>query len=294
MNRRSFLTAGAGSLLASCSGAAHRRLPRSEKLRIVFFTDVHAGPEQHIAAELERAARAIRAVRADVLIGGGDFISEGFTSCPEQLRPRWEAYRLFQQALAQHVYPVIGNHDLEAVRTQGCAPAADPKQHFRDFFGLSTTHYSFETGGHTFFVLDSVEPVIHSDDYAGHVSDAQLKWLRAELDNIPGDRPLVLVSHLPLLTALFQATEGGTAAAPPNRVVTNNREVLDLFSAHSLRIVLQGHLHVEEQIRWRGTEFINGGAICGGWWHGAWHGTPPGFGILTLSGSGIDWHYQAY
>ena len=79
-------------------------------------------------------------------------------------------------------------------------------------------------------------------------------------------------------SSFFQATAGHEEAAPRNRVVVNNREVLDCFAKHRLRLVLQGHLHVNEMLRWRGTTFITGGAVCGQWWRGRWHGTDPRFG----------------
>jgi hypothetical protein len=99
---------------------------------------------------------------------------------------------------------------------------------------------------------------------------------------------------MPLLTAFYGATAGTTVAAPPNRVVVNNREVLGLFAEHNLMLVLQGHLHAKELIRWRDTTFITGGAICGKWWRGDWFGTGPGFNIVTLSRDHVDWEYVEY
>lgn len=106
------------------------------------------------------------------------------------------------------------------------------------------------------------------------------------------ETPIVLVTHLPLLTSFFQATAGHEEAAPRNRVVVNHREVLDCFARHRLHLVLQGHLHVNEMVRWRGTTFITGGAICGSWWRGRWHGTDAGFGVLTLRPNRVDWEYK--
>ena len=93
---------------------------------------------------------------------------------------------------------------------------------------------------------------------------------------------------------MFQATEGATVAAKPNRVVENNLEIFDLFAGHNLLLVLQGHLHTEEMVRWRNTTFITGGAVSGKWWRGPWHGTREGFGVLTLRPDGVDWQYRTY
>ena len=47
-------------------------------------------------------------------------------------------------------------------------------------------------------------------------------------------------------------------------------------------------------LQWRGTRFITGGAVCGKWWRGVWHGTEEGFGVLTLTGNRVDWEYVDY
>jgi len=57
---------------------------------------------------------------------------------------------------------------------------------------------------------------------------------------------------------------------------------------------MQGHLHVNELLRWRDTTFINGGAICGSWWRGSRHGTEEGFGLVTLRDNRVEWEYVDY
>ena len=73
-----------------------------------------------------------------------------------------------------------------------------------------------------------------------------------------------------------------------------NIDVLDLFKEHNLVLVLQGHLHVTEMLRWQNTTFITGGALSGKWWRGSYHGTPEGFNIVTLRGDRIEWEYLNY
>ena len=52
--------------------------------------------------------------------------------------------------------------------------------------------------------------------------------------------------------------------------------------------------HAEEMLRWRGTTFITGGAVCGDKWRGPKHGTAEGFGVLTLRPDRVDWRYESY
>jgi hypothetical protein len=39
---------------------------------------------------------------------------------------------------------------------------------------------------------------------------------------------------------------------------------------------------------------ITGGALCGKWWRGSWHGTGEGYGMLTLRADRVDWEYHGY
>ncbi len=264
-------------------------------LRLVFFSDVHARTEWDTPLALAQAAAAINQQRPDLIIAGGDLITDGFQSAASVVEPRWKAYMGLHNALEAPFYPALGNHDLVAAMPEdGSKASKNPRQQFCQKHGLERTYRSFAAGGYHFFLLDSVMVTYDELKYNGRIDNPQLSWLREELASIKPGTPLVVVTHLPLLTAFYQATEGALGAATANRVVTNNREVLELFSGHNLLLVLQGHLHVDEMLRWQKTTFITGGALCGKWWRGDWQGTPPGFGVLTLSASKVDWEYFDY
>lgn len=266
-----------------------------EAFRIVFFTDAHARVEWETPRALALAAAAMNAHRPELVVAGGDLITDGFQSSAETVAPRWRAYLEMHRALRARVEPVLGNHDLvAAIPEDGSPPSADPRREFRRAFALERTYRSVEAGGYRLLILDSVSVVGGDDRYHGRIEPEQLRWLATELESIDRSTPIVVASHLPLLTGFYQATQGATAAAPPNRVVVNNREVLQLFEGHKLLLVLQGHLHVAELLRWRETTFITGGALCGKWWRGSWHGTGEGYGVLTLRPDRVDWEYHGY
>jgi len=296
LTRREML-ALTGVALASLPARSSWPAPgaRGEKLRIVFFSDVHARTEWETPRALDMAAAAINAHRPELVVAGGDLITDGFQSAAATVEPRWRAYLEMHRALRARVEPVLGNHDLvAAIPEDGSPPSADPRREFRRAFALDRTYRAVDAGGYRLLLLDSISVVGDDDKYHGRIEPDQLRWLAAELETIDRSTPIVLATHLPLLTGFYQATEGATAAAPANRVVVNNREVLELFQDHNLLLVLQGHLHVAEMLRWRGTTFITGGALCGKWWRGAWHGTGEGFGVLTLRPDRVDWEYHGY
>ena len=268
---------------------------RAGSLKLGFFTDVHTRLEWDTPVALAQAAGAINARKPELIIGGGDYITDGFQSSAETVEPRWDAYFKMHDALEAPVHPVIGNHDLVAARPEdGTEASPDPRAIFRARFGIENTYRSWDAEGYHFILLDSIQ--VSDDDlkYHGMIGPEELDWLKADLARVSPGMPIVMATHLPLLTGFYQATEGSTFAAPANRVLVNNREVLKLFEHHNLILVLQGHLHVNEMLRWRNTMFITGGAICAKWWRGPWQGTEEGFGLVTLRGNQVDWEYVDY
>lgn len=264
-------------------------------LRLGFFTDVHAMTERDAPARMQAMAARMATVECDVWIAGGDTVHGGFASTMETMRPRFAVAREFLERIGRPVVPVLGNHDLVGVAPKdGATPEADPAAAWRELFGVREARRSFEVGGVRVFVVESVRPDAAAGGYRGEIGAEQREWLRRELTGTPAGQPIVLCSHVPLRTTFLQAKEGPTAALPPNLVVTDAAETLALFAAHRLVLVLQGHLHVDEQIRFNDTTFLMGGAVSGAWWQGANLGTPAGFGVVELSAEARpEWRYEA-
>jgi 3',5'-cyclic AMP phosphodiesterase CpdA len=264
-------------------------------LRLVFYTDVHADAAARTSDALTMAADAINAQDADLVLCGGDLIAGGFDARSDEVAPRWDAYTTMARAIEAEHHAVIGNHDLVAARPKdGSAPAPDPRLDFKRHLGVSRTYGTFDALGYRFVLLDSLRISGAPQMYDGWVSSEQMDWIRQLLSRTPADQPIVVVVHMPLLTAFYAATEGATVGAPRNRVVINNTEVLGLFAEHNLILVLQGHLHVSEAVQWRGTTFLTGGAVCGNWWRGSYFDTAEGFNAITLRDDRVEWDYVGY
>lgn len=302
LRRRGFLAAAGSLALVGLSGCA---VPRGftwpvrgadrGTLRILFYTDVHAQLERGAPAAMAQAAEAMTAEPADLILTGGDLIQGGLRSSEAEMAPRWDAYMAMHRVVGGEVHAAIGNHDLVAALPEdGSAPSPDPRATFRDRLGLARTYYAFDALGYHIVVLDSIEVVGGEEMYRGFVDAQQLDWLTGDLARVAKGTPIVCMLHMPMLTGFYGAVEGATAPAPANRVLVNSHEVLALFREHNLLLVLQGHLHVKELIRWRETTFITGGAICGAWWRGPRKGTEEGFNRLTLHRDRIEWDYIDY
>jgi 3',5'-cyclic AMP phosphodiesterase CpdA len=285
------MLAGGASIKTACS----MRGSDKGSIHLVFYTDVHARTEWNTPDALALAADAINAQKADIVIAGGDLITDGFQSSAATVAPRWDAYMKMHHDIKTDVYPAIGNHDfVAAIPADGSPASENPRAIYLDRMGLDRTYYSFDAVGYHFIILDSVQITRDEYKYRGIIRPRQLQWLREDLSVVAKKKPIVLVTHIPLLTSFFNASEGATYAASPNRVVVNNRETLKLFDKHNLVLVLQGHLHVAEMIRWQNITFITGGAVCGKWWRGQWYGTEEGFYDITLTENRVESTYIDY
>ena len=300
MTRRGFLGkmfAGLVLLAGGCSGRCSWPVKGSDSgnIRLIFYTDVHARTEWETPQAMFIAADAINTREVDLVIAGGDLITDGFEATAIDVAPRWDAYIKMHKAIHADVYPAIGNHDLVGADPRdGSPPAPNPRSVYLERMGLPRTYYSFNAVGYHFIILDSIE--ITGDDYRyqGLIWPEEFEWLKRDLAGVNPGTPIVVATHIPLLTSFYAATEGATYTAKRNRVIINNRDVLKLFESHNVVLVLQGHLHVRELIEWQNTSFIVGGAVCAKWWRGPYYGTEEGFNILTLNNNRVEWEYIDY
>ena len=77
-------------------------------------------------------------------------------------------------------------------------------------------------------------------------------------------------------------------------VITNALDVMQILQGYNLRLVLQGHLHIVEEIRYQNTSFITGGAVSGAWWKGSRDSFPEGFIVVDIKGNDFTWQYETY
>ena len=142
-------------------------------------------------------------------------------------------------------------------------------------------------------VLNSVIET-EARQYKGMIEEEQMNWIRNDLLEVDPATPIVISTHIPFITVFTQILYGEYAPDYHGLVVENAREVLDLFEGHTLRLVLQGHLHYLEDIEVNGTNFITGGAVSARWWNGPNHGVEEGFLMIHVNGDEFCWEYVDY
>jgi 3',5'-cyclic AMP phosphodiesterase CpdA len=122
-----------------------------------------------------------------------------------------------------------------------------------------------------------------------------LAWLEADLKRTGTATPTVILTHVPIVSAVIQIVPAPWKT-PETYLVTNAAKVLDLIQPYNVKAVLQGHTHIRETVTYNTTQFmfITSGAVSGNWWKGARLGHPEGFGVLTVNGNDIRWRYKTY
>lgn len=296
LNRRDFLS-GAGTLgvAAALPGRVSAQSAQAQDFDFLFITDTHLQPELDAAHGCDMAFKKARNLRAEFAVQGGDHVFDALGVPKEKALSLFDLYDKTQQDLGMKVYHTIGNHDCFGVYPASGVAPTDPmygKRYYEDHVGK--LYYGFEHKGVRFFVLDSVA-ITADRSYEGRVDAAQLAWLQQQLSAMPAGSPVIVVSHIPLVTA-FASYVPVPAVEPPHHgmSVANSDEVIKLFEGHNVLGVLQGHTHVNERVEWRGVPYITGGAVCGNWWKGVRMGTPEGFTVVSLRGGKLTTRYETY
>jgi 3',5'-cyclic AMP phosphodiesterase CpdA len=276
------------------AASATSSLPQpSDSLRVVFLTDIHARDDvPGIAPFLDNLAARINALQPDLVLSGGDSIEGGYFLTKRNAVARWALFQNFRRQLRAPFYTVPGNHDLDsAFADRPGLIAADPFAMYLRQFQLQRTYGAFDFSGWHFILLNSVDVAPDRSNYRGLVDAAQLAWLRNHLAGVSPQTPIVVLTHIPLQLPLTPFMEAEIGALRSNFFVQNGSDVLAAFAGKDLRLVLQGHLHIDAATTSGTPQFVTGGAVCGEWWQGSSIGTPNGFGLLALSAHDNGWQY---
>jgi len=288
MNRRTFLTTSAlgvaGAALASAEG---------EGFSFVHFTDLHIQPELRAGVGCAQCVKKMNTLKADFAICGGDLVFDSTAVQFPRAKQLFDLYEETLKPLEMPVHSAIGNHDVFGVSSKSGVPQTDPhygKRVFEDRIG--SCYSSFDHRGWHFVILDSIGDK-NGRDFIGKVGEEQIEWLRADLARMNPGSPLVVATHIPLVSGILQLVADPWKSAE-TYLVTNARDVLELLWPYKPKAVLQGHTHIRETVLYNGCQFITSGAVCGNWWKGAREGHPEGFGVLTVRGGEIEWRYETY
>lgn len=280
---------------------------RRRVLRFAHLTDSHVQPELRAGEGLLACLRHAqdRPDPPQFLLTGGDLIMDAFSSDAARTKLQWDLFTsILKDACPLPVEHCLGNHDIWGWNRQGSRATGDEPRYGKkwamEILGLSAPYHSFERSGWKFIVLDSVHP--DGDLFRGELDAAQFDWLKDQLARTPRETPIVIVSHIPILSStVFMAVRDAEADGkqwkiPALAMHMDARKLMTLFSGHpNVRLCLSGHIHLLDRVEYGGVTYICDGAVCGRYWEGPNQICAEGYGIIDLFDDGsFDHKYNSY
>jgi len=190
-------------------------------------------------------------------------------------------------------YNVIGNHDNNAEATSD----ALSDETFERVYGPA--YYAFDYGQAHFVVLDNVE-WYHDEagkrmTYRGGLGDKQMTFLENDLRDVPDNKLVVLLMHIPLLSTREKSKIF--------RLIEQRPFTLSV-SGHQH---YQRHLYVDNKDDWQGDKphhHVINVTAGGSWWKGmkkyggtphaySRDGTPNGYSIVSFDGNQYSFQFKA-
>ena len=270
-----------GSCQIADSGKKHTQ-PHPDAFSFAFMTDIHLNFSREESFKgFEQAIEKAKQMGVDFIITGGDNVDADVVGNDiEKARNMFLEFREIIDRSDIDIHVTMGNHDrfwhqAESNATHGAAL-------FLDYF--PDTYFSYSFNDVYFIHLNTSE--VCDGKYC--VSEEQREWIEQTLASLDRQTPLVLVVHVPFLSFYYPALYGHYTHTD---VFDGFKEVWDMFKGHNLQLVLQGHMHLFEELNVLNTQFITGGALSGGWWRGPYHGTHEGFVLVHWDGTAFSWDY---
>jgi 3',5'-cyclic AMP phosphodiesterase CpdA len=281
-------------ILMGCNPKPERTTATEEDgFSFAFLTDIHLQPEKEAVAGFRMAIDTINKLNPDFVITGGDLIMDALDQTYGRVDSLYTLYEEVSGELNMPVYNTVGNHEIYGWHRDEEGIESNPqfgKKMYESKMG--ERFYSFDFKNWHFIILDAI---YRSEEghYIGKIDQEQLEWLKTDLEKTDSQVPITISVHIPFITSRTQLSQGSLAANSEGGVITNSLEVLRMFSEHNLKLVLQGHLHFNEDLFvGNKVHFITGGAVSGRWWSNKPGDHPEeGFQMIHVKGDEFSSEY---
>ena len=298
MNRRKFLRNSSllamGSTMVSSTALAaeNTTAAKKEDLLVAFISDVHVKPTEAAETGMTKAFRHVNSLKQKphFIINGGDAIMDAMAASKQKTQEQWDVWnRVLAAENRLPIYHVIGNHDAWGWQVKDQSIKTDPlynkgwavKQH-----GMPGRYYAFTQKGWKFIVLDSAHE--NNGGYISKIDEEQYAWLEQELKNTSPEQHICIASHIPIVSfcaAMFFDDQLPNGDWKLSRALlhTDARKLTQLFTNYkNIRCCLSGHIHLQDQVEYKGIQYFCNGAVSGNWWGGAFKGFDPAYAIFKF------------
>ncbi|RIV20483.1 metallophosphoesterase [Fibrisoma montanum] len=302
MNRRDLLKSAALLPLSTTSEPLAPGLARKRSVRLAYIGDTHVLPESKpmngIAACLQHIQN--QADRPQFILHGGDTIMDALAEGRDKVKAQWDAWH--QVVKANSSLPIeycIGNHDVWGYENAKAEPEYGKKWAV-DQMRISGRYRSFDRNGWHFVVLDSVQLKPDGSWYTGNLDPEQMDWLKQDLAKTSARTPVLVLSHIPILTTTvfaFNGQQSNPTTIPAGLMHTDFGDLIKLFYQYpNVKTALSGHTHLLERVDYNGVSYLCNGAVSGNWWKTDTHQqTKAGYALIDLYDDGtVERTYVAY
>ncbi len=253
---------------------------KKESVRVAFTSDLHLTDDPSVTSRLEKVLEAIQSSQPRVVFILGDLNNEANRAEPLRAERIFKEINHFREKLLVPSYCALGNHDSFGWSPEGASPQEHPlfgKLMFEKFIG--PRFYSLNIAGFHLVVLDVIggKRLPHGWDYFGWLDEKQQKWLQEDLSPLPPQTPLIILTHIPLLSS---ATSIYRAFLPQihnsklehqgykvgGSYVANLDQWFSLLKRFRDITFISGHFHLLEEGTLKGREKILRFYSCGALW----------------------------
>lgn len=237
-----------------------------------------------------------QSIKPEMIVTGGDLVFDLLAVDEHRAMHQWSHFHeVFDEKWGIPIEHCLGNHDVWGID----CPKSDADPGTRGFgkqwalaeLQLERAYRSFDKAGWHFIVLDGTMPTFDDRIYIAKYDEEQLAWLADDLANTPANRPVVVVTHEPILSGCAFVHPDVDChehwRIPASHVHVDAGRVHNLLASHgNVKLVLSGHLHLVDRVEYMGITYLCNGAVCGNWWNGAYQKWPPGYAMVDLYDDG--------
>lgn len=295
MQRRSLLkNLGllSGGLVFSNEIVAQKSFP-NKPLRIAHITDTHIQPLIGAAKGFEKCLHHIQDLKhkPDFVINGGDAIMGMHGASEHSIDKQWSLYKgVLSSENSLPIYNCLGNHDIYR-HENSLNSFIDGKKTALDHLLLPKSYYTFQERNWKVIVLDSIQAKDGGKGYQGKIDDEQMEWLKVQLKETPNNVNILIVSHIPILSACVffdgKNFKNGEWRVPETWMHSDADDLVELFANYpNIKLAISGHIHLSDRIEYNQITYCCNGAVSGNWWMGNYKQTKPGYAIIDLFDDG--------
>ncbi|MBC8047230.1 MAG: metallophosphoesterase [Fimbriimonadaceae bacterium] len=298
--RRLIKSAGAATLLnffapknIFSATAENFQTPR-RVLRIAHLTDIHLQKDKAAPEGLAKCLHHLQNLnpQPDIIFNGGDTIDDALFNTKLNVKKQWDLFHaVVRNECCLNIEHCIGNHDVWGLITEKKDPLYG-KKFALEQMELENTYRSFDRAGWHFIILDSTHERKTGIWYTAKLGDKQVEWLQQDLENTPADKPVMIISHIPILSAsvFFDKTKvhNGNINMAASLMHTDYKKIINLFSEHkNVKLCISGHIHLADHVQYNGVSYYCNGAVSGDWWNAPYyHETKAGYAVIDLFDDG--------